>query len=70
MACIHKEGFKKLFLKSLWNQKVAMSGSNFKKVLISQPVLKVIQRELSKVSGIKIGENDISEMLVDLFDCK
>lgn len=70
MSCIHKEGFKKWFLKNLWNQKVAMSGNNFKKVLTSQPVIKVIQKELSKASGIKIGENDISEMLADLFECK
>lgn len=47
-----------------------MSGNNFKKVLTSQPVIKVIQKELSKASGIKIGENDISEMLADLFECK
>jgi predicted type IV restriction endonuclease len=69
LACIHKEGFKKNFLKALWSQKVAMSGTNFKKVLTSQPVLKVIQKELSKASGIKIGENDISKMLIDLFEC-
>jgi hypothetical protein len=70
LACIHKEAFKKWYLKNLWNQRVAMSGNNFKKVLTSQPVLKVIQKELSKASGIKIWENDISVMLADLFECK
>lgn len=47
-----------------------MSGSNFKKVLTSQPVVKVIQKELAKASGIKVGENDISGMISDLFECK
>ena len=70
VSCLHKEAFKKGQLKNMWNQRVAMSGNNFKKVLTSQPVLKVIQKELSKASGIKIGENDISTMLADLFECK
>lgn len=70
LSCIHKEAFKKWYLKNLWNQRVAMSGNNFKKVLTSQPVLKVIQRELSKASWIKVWENDISTMLWDLLDCK
>lgn len=70
LSCIHKEAFKKWYLKNLWNQRVAMSGNNFKKVLTSQAVVKVIQRELSKASGIKIGENDISNMIAELFDCQ
>ncbi len=50
VSCLHKEAFKKGQLKNMWNQRVAMSGNNFKKVLTSQPVLKVIQKELSKAS--------------------
>lgn len=63
---LHKEAFKKNFIKDLWQQRIAMSGNNFKKVLTSPAVLKIIQRELAKASGVKVGENEIATMLSDL----
>ncbi len=53
-AYLHKETIKKNLIKDLWNQRIAMSGNNFKKVLTSSPVLKVIQRELVKARGVKV----------------
>ena len=67
-AYLHKEAIKKNLIKDLWNQRIAMSGNNFKKVLTSSPVLKVIQRELVKASGVKVGEADIAQMLGELIN--
>ena len=67
LAYLHKEAIKKWCLSRLWGQKVATSGKNFKKVITSQAVVKVIQRELAKATNTKIGESDILEMLEDLF---
>ena len=40
-----------------------MSGKNFNKVITSLPVIKLIQKELSKMTDTKIWENEVLEMI-------
>ncbi len=66
---LHKDAIKKGFLKKLWSNKLALSEGNFKKVLLGKSCVALVRRELSKITGIKIGENDVTDMLGRLF-CK
>lgn len=54
MECLHKEAFRKGFLEQLWANKVAMSRQNLQKVLLSEPFVKKVQRELVRITKAKI----------------
>ncbi len=69
-SCLHKEGIKKGLLKKLWTNKVALSEWNLKKVLFGKSIVNSIRRELSKITGVKIGENDVTDLLTKLFETK
>jgi len=56
---IHKESFIKKYVEKIYQQKMATSKNNFRKVLLSLPVIKKIQSELRAISGIKVPEQEI-----------
>jgi len=60
---IHKESFIKKYVEKIYQQKMATSKNNLKKVLLGLPVIKKIQSELKAISGIKIPEHEIQTII-------
>jgi len=60
---IHKESFIKKHVEKIYQQKIATSKNNLKKVLLGLPVIKKIQSELKAISGIKIPEHEIQAII-------
>lgn len=63
----HKESFIKKYIEQVYQQKVATSKDNLKKVLLSNSVTKKIQAELKIISWIKVPETEIQNIVKWLF---
>ncbi|AHB41567.1 hypothetical protein P148_SR1C00001G0777 [candidate division SR1 bacterium RAAC1_SR1_1] len=64
---LHKESFIKKHIEQVYQQKIATSKDNFKKALLSNSVIKKIQSELKTISGVKVPETEIQNIIKGLF---
>ena len=64
---ISKEGFTRGEITKLYQEKLALSTANISKVILSNPVLEKIKRELRAKTGYKVSIEDLSEILKTKF---
>lgn len=58
-----KESVTKNEIKDYWHKKLALSAVNVLKILLSEPILQKVRRELSARSGYRIGIDDLRDLL-------
>lgn len=61
---LSKEGFKQNLLVSKWESVEALAPKKIAEIVLTEPVLQVVRRELQKATGFRASEETIGEILM------